>query len=246
MNGFETGTKKDKGRIQVSEQIHNRESFLSSLAQKLGRNTPKTVEVPKWKHQPQWNVLKDASQDELVAVFKKQCDTIHTDVIETESKQLADVIQERVESYNGKSISTWNDKRFDRYKIFSKTEALIHTWDPRTKDNVNVAEQADIGITFCDLALAESGTVVLFSNERQGRSVSLLPKAYISLIPRSLIVPRMSQAARIIHHRNKAGEFPATCVNFISGPSNSADIEMNLVVGVHGPIKTTYVIISDL
>lgn len=230
----------------MSEQIHNRESFLSSLAQKLGRSTPKTVEIPKWKHQPQWEVLKNTSQDELVTVFKKQCETIHTDVIETEKEQLADVIKERIEAYNGNSISTWNDKRFDQYGIFSKTEAMIHAWDPRMKDNVNVAEQADIGITFCDLALAESGTVVLFSNEEQGRSVSLLPTTYIALVPKSLIVPRMSQAARIIHHRNKAGEFPATCVNFISGPSNSADIEMNLVVGVHGPIKTTYIIISDL
>lgn len=233
-------------RSNLSEQIHNRKAFLTSLAQHLGRNTPKTVKRPKWKHQPQWEVLKDASQDELVSVFKKQCETIHTEVLETESDQLADVIQERVGSYNGKSISIWKDERFNQYGILSKTEAVIHTWDPRMDNNVALVESADIGITFCDLALAESGTVVLFSNEQQGRSVSLLPTTYIALVPKSLIVPRMSQATRKIHQRMSDGEFPATCVNFISGPSNSADIEMNLVVGVHGPIRTTYVIVSDL
>ncbi len=246
MNALEIGSKRDRRRNHLSEQIYNRESFLTSLAQNLGRSTPETVERPTWKHQPQWQILKNASQDELVTVFKKQCETIHTDVIETESNQLADVIHERVKSYNGKSISAWKDERFHQYDIFSKTDATIHKWDPRMNDNVAKTESADIGITFCELALAESGTVVLFSNENQGRSVSLLPTTYIALVPKSLIVPRMSQATRKIHLLMKEGGFPATCVNFISGPSNSADIEMKLVVGVHGPIRTTYVVISDL
>ncbi|WP_216829098.1 LutC/YkgG family protein [Alkalihalobacterium elongatum] len=233
--------------------VQNQEKFLNQIAKSLGRSRQThPVTRPNWKYQPQWDVFKDLSQDELLDVLKEQCTRIHTQVATATTDTLTNVLAEVVSSYKATSIVSWADPRFTEYGIDgyyekSKTTGIdVHIWDTEAGDeNIKIAEKADIGITFADLTLAESGTVVLLSDNGKGRSVSLLPKFYVALIPKSTIVPRLTQATKYIHKlQEETGKVPS-CVNFISGPSNSADIEMNLVVGVHGPIKATYIIIED-
>lgn len=234
-------------------QIHNRDSFLSTVAEKLGRERRKTVTKPQWTTTPQYDVLKDASQDELVEVLKKHCEVIHTQFIETNIAELPQKIREVFVQYEVESVVTWKD---DRHKEFGLKEGLldklpeenidVHIWDPALKEkNIEAAEKADVGITFSDMTLAESGTVVLFSSENKGRSVSLLPKTYIAIVPKSTLVPRMTQATAYINQQVQEGKNISSCIDFITGPSNSADIELNLIVGVHGPIKATYILVGD-
>lgn len=234
-------------------QVYNRDSFLNIVAEKLGRQRKRNVTKPTWSTAPQYDVLKDASQDELVEVLKKHCNVIHTQFIETDSDGLINKIREVFDQYEVKRVVTWKD---ERYKQFGIDEGLlntlpneqidVHIWDPALKEkNIEAAERADVGITFSDITLAESGTVVLFSSENKGRSVSLLPKTYIAIVPKSTLVPRMTQATSHINKQVQAGKKISSCVDFITGPSNSADIELNLIVGVHGPIKATYILVND-
>ncbi|MFB5197085.1 lactate utilization protein C [Neobacillus sp. KR4-4] len=235
--------------------IHNRDKFLNQIAGSLGRpRISSPVERPAWKFQPQYEVLKDATQDELLEVLKEQCEKIHTRLYVTDSNDLPSVLNEVVSGFGGGPIVTWKDERFSKWgldplikKEWPAQNIEVYEWNhSKGHQNIAKAEKANVGITISEITLAESGTVVLFSDENKGRTVSFLPATYIALIPKSTLVPRITQASQKMREIHKKTGHVASCINFITGPSNSADIELNLVVGVHGPVKASYIVINDL
>lgn len=239
----------------MAGSIQNQEKFLKQIANRLGRERISSpVERPVWKFRPQDEVLKDVSQDELVEVLKEQCKKIHTDLYLTDLNDLSSVLNKVVISYGGGPVLAWKDDRFSQWGLNSLTQEVwpnnqieFVEWNPKNgTENIKRAEQANVGITISEITLAESGTAVLFSDENKGRSVSFLPATYIALIPKSSLVPRMTQAAQKMREIHQKTGNVASCINFITGPSNSADIELNLVVGVHGPVKASYIVINDL
>jgi len=232
--------------------VYNRDEFLNKLAAKLGRpRRTEGVVRPDWRVNPQYEVFKGMEQEELVDIFANQCEAIHTDFKRTDVAHLKNILVDVIRGYGGQSVILPKDPRIERYGLSDcfnelQQDTNIHVWDYTIgKENEKIAEQANIGITFSDITLAETATVTLFHNKHHGRSISLMPKNYIAIIPKSTLVPRMTQAAVIIHEKIEKGELLASCVSFISGPSNSADIEMNLIVGVHGPVKATYILVDE-
>jgi L-lactate dehydrogenase complex protein LldG len=228
--------------------IQNKDAFLNQIAGKMGRERRRNVSLPEWKHQPQWGVYKDASREELLAVFQSNSKEKKVDVVTTNKESLEETMQKVIKKYGGGPAVTTKDERFAAYELDAMFENKeTHRWDPAAgTENIKKAEAANVGVFFSDISLAESGTVVQFNDKNIARSVSLLPASYIAIVPESSIVPRMTQAMHEIHRQTEAGEELASCINFISGPSNSADIEMNIVVGVHGPVKAVYLVVEDM
>ncbi|UTH13710.1 LutC/YkgG family protein [Macrococcus equipercicus] len=228
----------------MTGKIYNRERFLQNITGNLARPKPHAVQKPNWQFRPQDKTLTELSKDELVELMKQHSIFIHTDVVQTTTAELNTALEQVVKTYGGGEVIAWNDPRFDQLGIdLGRYDTFI--WDEaKGEENITVAERANIGITFSDVTLAESATVVLYADKGKGRSVSLLPATYVAIIPKSTIVPRFTQAAEQMNLMNDDKDFP-TCINLITGPSNSADIEMKLVVGVHGPVKATYIIVED-
>jgi L-lactate dehydrogenase complex protein LldG len=96
---------------------------------------------------------------------------------------------------------------------------------------------AGAGVTGAAFALAATGTVGLACGPGSPRSVSLVPPAHVCVVRTADIVEDLATAlARI-------PEMPSGLV-WISGPSRSADLELTLTLGVHGPGQVDIVLVD--
>ena len=102
--------------------------------------------------------------------------------------------------------------------------------------------EARIGVTQADYALADTGTLVVFSSAGEGRALSLLPPIHVAVLEESRILAGLDE---LLAHEP---DFPSrsSAMIFITGPSRTADIEKTLTVGVHGPGELHVVLLSAL
>ena len=98
-----------------------------------------------------------------------------------------------------------------------------------------------VGITGTYCALAENGTLMLLSGQDNHATTSLLPDNHIAIVPASRIVRAMEDGWDLLRREHGS---PPRQVNFISGPSRTADIEMTLVMGAHGPFTVHVIIVA--
>ena len=108
---------------------------------------------------------------------------------------------------------------------------------PSTKDLFNY----DVGITRAQAAIAETGTLVLDSAVEQNRLVSLVPPVHIAILDASRIYATLGETLAAL----QAGDEVSPAITFITGPSRTADIELTLTIGVHGPQELYVIIVQD-
>lgn len=98
----------------------------------------------------------------------------------------------------------------------------------------------DVGVTSAQAGIAETGTLVLDSSVERNRLVSLVPPIHIAILDASRIYQTLGETLAVL----QSGEEISPAITFITGPSRTADIELTLAIGVHGP-QQLYVIINQ-
>jgi L-lactate utilization protein LutC len=103
--------------------------------------------------------------------------------------------------------------------------------------------ETDVGITGVDYAVAETGTVVIEPREGVSRLVSLTPPVHIAILEAGQVLPSLDELFLLARDNFQKGAHRGM-INLITGPSRTADIEANLVIGVHGPVEVHLVILG--
>jgi L-lactate dehydrogenase complex protein LldG len=100
----------------------------------------------------------------------------------------------------------------------------------------------DAGVTTAQWGIAESGTLVLESAVEQHRLLSLVPPIHIALLPVEHVCDSLGTVLSRIGPAPDSAAMRSHAITLITGPSRSADIELTLTIGVHGP-KALFVIL---
>jgi len=136
-----------------------------------------------------------------------------------------------------KAISSWD---LPQIPIPGLAEALEEAGINCVGEDAGVR----IGLTGVDAALAATGSVVLLSGEGRYKAASLLPPVHIAVVAASQILPDLEtwwtaqKTAGLEHIRGRSN------IVVITGPSRTADIAMQLVMGMHGPRELHLVLLT--
>lgn len=155
-----------------------------------------------------------------------------------------DRIAELINKANLKKIIISNDEvagQIDWQQLAGQNQCTVRSPVSLSRDDYRryVAE-ADLGITGCTYALAETGTLVLEHCHDNERLISHAPNHYVCIVEKEQILRNRFDLALALN-----GDLPkAAAYTLITGVSRTADVAMQVVLGMHGPRKVTIFIVG--
>lgn len=117
--------------------------------------------------------------------------------------------------------------------VLANLPCEVRLVDGPTGFDKNALESCDAGITACEAAVAQIGSILVSSRTCGGRGLSILPHVHIVVLAVDQVLATVGDALHFARER-AAGRMPSM-LSFITGPSRTGDIERILVLGAHGP-----------
>lgn len=227
------------------------EQFLAPISRSLGHATPLIDHPLETARLIPPHVTDDMTHEELVEQFAREATSLRAEVHRATHANVADVLHDTLKGLGGGKVAIPADNRIQQLgldaALHDASEEVVR-WNPDEDRDYNVARtaQCNIGVTFTLAAIAETGTIMQPCSKVCGRSISLLPNYHVAIIDTKTIVSALRDALKLMD--GMADDYNVglpSQVCFISGPSNTSDIELVRVDGVHGPIKVAYILLDE-
>jgi L-lactate dehydrogenase complex protein LldG len=184
---------------------------------------------------PAYNRRWEAPRDEIIARFVERLGDYHVTVLRARTENDIRGIAER--QFSARGI----------VHLVVPTD-LPSSWRPAAPAPVadtmltfDILDAVQGAMTGSFLGIAETGTVVLDAGLGQGRrALTLLPDYHLCVVRESAVVGSVPEAIAALQPRVAHG----APITFFSGPSATADIELDRVEGVHGPRTLDVILVA--
>lgn len=208
-----------------------RDRILGRIASKLAASEPLDIEAHIQSH-PR-GPAPEMKQD-IATCFKERAGKLSSDVIEVA----------RLDEVPVAAATYLRERNLPMQAVcWPQFDSLDWNAAGLIVEDRKITGQDLVGITGIFCAIAETGTLMLLSGPDTPASMSLLPETHVAILPADRIVQSMEDAWALL--RKEKGQLPRA-VNFVSGPSRTADIEQTVTLGAHGPYRVLIVLVGAI
>lgn len=203
------------GRIRTAQARQTTGARVESISSHLAQH-PRGPQPP--------------SPDDLVAHFKECALKLSSDVMDTDDRTGIPALLARY----------LNERKLPMAGVCWPSLAGL-PWGAAGLDMQQRPAKDDdpVGVTGAFCAIAETGTLMMLSGAETPATTSLLPETHVAVIDPRRIVATMEDAWDLLRKEHRQ---PPRAVNFISGPSRTADIEQTVTLGAHGPYRVLLIL----
>lgn len=189
----------------------------------------------------------------IIEEFKEKASLVSAVVHDADT--IEDAFRIAVSLCKGKTVSLGNEKKviaspaldssiYSSLEKYSSLETICQeNGISLIKNNLRkYTSGIDMGITFADYGIAETGTIVVSSDSEDKRLSTMISEIHAALLYKSDIRPN---ALDMADELSALTSRPSSYTAFITGPSRTADIERVLAIGVHGPLELHIILLED-
>jgi len=196
--------------------------------------------------QPPEMTIKTVGQKEKIAKLKTLMEAMRTEVFTTPAQNWTMVLEDILKNRKIRNLLYSPQTEIGRaleLTMKNSTQGLpqLIPYDDNIEQLKEMVFNVDAGITSAAGAIADTGALILWPTPEEPRLMSIVPTIHIAILQADTVHNSLSE---VMQKENWPAKMPGN-VLLVSGPSKTADIEMTLAFGVHGPKELIVLILEN-